>query len=272
MKIFILFAFMPLALHSYSQDYYDDMGILSYYQEFKEGSTQRLYGDNVVLRKKPSKDGKAIDTLSIGSEVIILQKSQERITVNGKESKWYKVKSNKGTGYIAGRLIALDALEHNNGLYLVITAGPEDDQKFRIRYLKNGDYYGKEGALYTSAFQINVYDNKGLEAIEGIVTIDLFAEACGVDGGVTYIFNDGEKLHNAIHCSSVADGGVFWFDEELEFPEERGWGDHITYEREFGESVNEELNITRAVKHSVTLEWTAEGFSPNVSELDFDEE
>ncbi len=272
MKKLMLLAALSISMFSHAQDYYKDMRVSSYYQEFEAGETKLLYGDNVVLRKKPSKEAKAIDTLSIGSELWILENTKESIVVNGRESNWYKVKTEQGTGYIAGGLIAQDAIAHNGGLYLVITAGPEDDQKCRIRYLKNSDYYGKEVVLYTSAFQINVSDNKGLEAVEGIVTIDLFAEACGVDGGTTYIFNDGEKLHNAIHCASVADGGVFWFDEELEFPEERGWGDHITYEREFGESMDEELNITRAVKHTVTLEWTADGFSPNVSELDFEEE
>lgn len=272
MKKLITVAFALVATFSFSQDYYGDRGIVSYWHEFKTDSTELLYGDNVVLRKKPSKDGRAIDTLSIGSEVTILKKTEEQITVNGKASHWYKVKTNTGTGFIAGGLIALDSREHNGGTYLVITAGPEDDQKFRVRYLKEGDFYGKEGDLYTGAFQIAVTGGKGVDGIEGILTIELIAEACGVDGGQTYIFNDGEKLYNAIHCSSVGDGGVFWFGEELEFPEERGWGDHITYEREYGESMDEELNHSRAVVNTLVLQWKDGALYPDISEIDFDED
>lgn len=272
MKKLLVLASIFFAMHSFSQEYSDDLGICDYYNEFEENSTEVLYGDNVVLRKKPSKDAKALDTLRIGSEVTILKNTRQKITVNGRESNWYKVASKNGTGYIAGGLIALDAKEFNGGTYLVIAAGPKDNQKFRVRYLKDGDFYGKEGDLYTSAFQIHVSDSKGVEGITSILTIELFAEACGVDGGKTYIFNDDERLYYVMHCSEIGDGGVFWFVEELEFPVDREWGDHITYEREYGESIDEDMNCTRAIRHTVVVEWKDGALFPDVSEMDFEEE
>ena len=272
MKKQLLLAALSISMLSNAQDYYRDMRVSSYYQEFEIGEVKLLYGDNVVLRNKPSMEAMAIDTLSIASSVTVMENTKKVITVNGRESNWYKVKTASSSGYIAGGLIALDTMAHNGGIYLLITSGPDNDQRFRVRYLKNGDFYGKEGSLGQSQFQLKVDGNRGLKTIEGMLILELFAEACGHDGGQHYIFNDGQRLYNAIHCSSIADGGVFWFDETLEFPDERGWGDHITYEREFGESINEELNITRATSYIVPMEWTEDGFYPNVSELNFKEE
>jgi len=271
MNYLTLIAGLLLALQSFAQDYYAQMGVSGYYGQFQENTTQLLYGDNVVLRKKPTADAKAIDTLSIGSEVTIIKNTEEKITVNGRVSNWYQVKTDKGSGYIAGGLIAQDSKEHNGGTYLVITAGPENEQKFRVRYLKDGDYYGKEGSLGNSQFQLKVNGSRGVQGLEGMLIIQLFSEACGHDGGQHYIFNDGERLYNAIHCSSVAEGGVFWFTEELEFPDEREWGDHITYKREFGESVDEVNNHSRSVVNTVIMNWNGEGFTPNIHEMVFED-
>lgn len=271
MKNVILFAFAFVANLSFSQYDHEDVRVLSPDYEFEKGSTELLYGDKVVLRKKPSSESGAIDTLSIGSKVKILENSQELITINGKESYWYKVKTKKGTGYVAGGLIALDSREVNGGTYMVIVAQVEDQYKFRVRYLKDGDFYGKEGDLFTYSFQIRVHDDRGVQGIESMLLIDLFAEACGVDGGYTYLFNDGERLINAIHCAEVGDGG-FWFSETLTFPDERGWGTHIDYEREVGEPMNDDYSWYQSKKDALTLEWKEGQLEPNVSEFNFGEE
>ncbi len=270
MKNVILFVFALVANLSFSQ--YDNENVrgLDPFYEFEEGSSEILYGDNVILRKKPATNAKAIDTLSIGSKVKIIENSKEPVTVNGKESFWYKVKTNKGTGYIAGGLIALDSREINGGIYMVILAGANDRFKFRVRYLKDGEFYGKEGDLITYSFALRVHDNRGVKGIESMLVLDFFANACGVDGGYTYLFNDGEKLINAIHCADVGDSG-YWFTEKLTFPDERGWGDHIDYEREVGEPMNEDYTWFQSKKDMVTLEWKEGRFEPNVSEMNFSE-
>ncbi|MDB3906095.1 SH3 domain-containing protein [Crocinitomicaceae bacterium] len=271
MKNVILFAFALVANLSFSQYEYEDMRLLSSEYEFEEGSTETLYGDNVVLRKKPSTESKAIDTLSIGSEVKILENSRKEIVVNGKTSYWYKVKSNKGTGYVAGGFIALDSREINGGKYMVIVAEANEESKFRVRYLKNGEFYGKEGALYTYSFVLRVHDGRGVEGVESMLLLDFMAESCGADGGYTYLFNNGNRLINAIHCAEVGDGG-FWFSEKLTFPDERGWGTHIGYEREVGQPMDGDHDWYQSKKDALTLEWKEDHFEPNVSEFDFGEE
>ena len=273
MKQILLFSLLFFSATLNAQRYdYEGHRLCTPDFEFEEGSKEVLYGDNVTLRKQPNKDAAAIDTLDIGTEVKILKKMDETVVVNGLESHWYKVKCSKGTGYIAGGLIALDSKDYNGGKYLVITAKADDRYKVRVRYLKDGEYYGKERDLYTYTFYITTQGNKGVEGIESMLLINLFAEACGVDGGISYIFNDGEKLIDAIHCSSVSDGGVFWFHEELKFPEDLGWGTYIQYEREYGEPVDESMSWTRSIVHNIMLEWQDGALFPNVEEMEFDEE
>lgn len=272
MKFILSSLFTLLTLILFAQYEYDGKRIANSYWEFEKGSTELLYGDRVVLRKTASTQAEAIDTLNIGSEVKILQRTEDKIEVNGRESNWYKVKSKSGVGYIPGGFIALDSREYDGGVYLVIVAGRDEDLKVRARYLKNGNYFGKECSLNTGAFQLEVSGNRGVEGVESILVIDLFAEACGVDGGKIYLFNDGECLIEAISCREVSDGGVFWFSETLRFPDEIGWGTSIIYEREFGRPQDEAMMWTKSIVHTVALEWKDGQFVPDVSILDFGEE
>jgi hypothetical protein len=267
MKQTILITFALIANLGFAQYDYQNVRVLNADYEFEEGSTEILYGDNVVLRKKPSGSAKALDTLRIGTEVTILENTKETITINGKESVWYQVETSSGRGYVAGGLIALDSREVNGGIYMVIMAQAEETEKFRVRYLKDGDFYGKEGDIRTYSFVLRVHDDRGVEGIESMLLIDFMAEACGVDGGYTYLFNDGEQLHKAMHCMEVGDGG-YWFSEKLIFPDEREWGSHIDYEREVGEPMNEEYTWYRSQKDVVTLQWKGDHFEPNIEEFD----
>ncbi|XOV66339.1 MAG: SH3 domain-containing protein [Fluviicola sp.] len=268
MKQTILITFALIANLGLAQYDYQNVRVLNADYEFEEGSTEILYGDNVVLRKKPSGSAKALDTLSIGSEITILENTNKQITVNGKKSVWYKVETSSSTGYIAGGFIALDSRKVNGGTYMVIMAKAEETEKFRVRYLKNGEYYGKEGDLQTYSFVLRAHDDRGVEGIESMVLIDFMAESCGVDGGFTYLFNDGQRLIKAMHCAEIGDGG-YWFSEKLTFPDEREWGTHIDYEREVGRPMNDEYSWYQSQKDVVTIQWKGDHFEPNVEDIDF---
>ncbi len=273
-----LLSLLILALCSmtaFGQWDYMDRRVLSPDFKFESGSKELMYGDNVVLRKSPSVEGKALDTLVIGEVVTIVKRMEETHPVNGLESHWYKVKHGKYTGYVLGGLIALDSKRIDKKTYLVIYAGGAEEYnlKARCRVLNSdGEYYGKEINLNTSLFYIDVHGSKGLDGIENMLTINLMAEACGVDGGITYLFDNGERLIRAIHAASVGDGG-FWFEEQLIFPEDKdGHEGIVRYTREVGEPMNDEMTWTRSVQHEVILTLENEKFSPDVSELDFGDE
>jgi hypothetical protein len=251
---------------------YADHRIIHYDFVFKKGSKEVLYGDKVIFRAEPSVNARALDTLSIGTQITIVEETNETMMLNGLQSTWYKVKRGRKTGYILGGLIALDHAEIQGDSYLVTYAGGEEDymRKARCRVLKpNGDFYGHEVDLGTSTFYIEAFDNKGVKGVENMLTVNLLAEACGVDGGSTYLFNDGERLIEAIHAASVGDGG-FWFNEALIFPnEEEGIEGYIQYEREIGEPMNDDYSWSRSVVNNVLLKWENGALAPNVKELDF---
>jgi hypothetical protein len=127
-----------------------------------------------------------------------------------------------------------------------------------------------ELSLETSAFSLDVFDDRGVEGIDHILYVNYYAEACGVNGGGVYLFYDGEQLAEAMDISSVADGGVFWFSEDLIFPDdEKGEEGYIIYEREHGESMDENMLWDRTVSNRVYLKWENGQFTPDISELDF---
>src|SRR5690606_24803699 len=106
---------------------------------------QLLYGDRVVLRKEPNSTSEALDTLMIGEEIKIIDKTEETMFFNGLESNWYKVKHGKKNGYILGGLIALDHREIDDVKYLV-TMATRDEQYFVRTRVLNPDktYFGHE--------------------------------------------------------------------------------------------------------------------------------
>ncbi len=277
--IFILFILFILGSFTTSAQYSNQRVVSSHY-EFEEGSKDYVYGDKVVLRENSSPTAKALDTLSIGSEIVIVKKTDETTSLNGLDWNWYKVKVGRKSGYVFGGLIALDRVKFENVTYLVTVAGIKQsgddwdyvDYKVRARVLQaNGEFYGHEEKLNTNSFYIETFDDRGLSGIDNMLVINLFAEACGVDGGQVYLFNDGARLFRGITLSHVSEAGLFWYEERIVFPnDENGYG-NIRYEREQGEYMDEELNWSKSTTHSLNLEWKDGRFSPNVDEFEFGE-
>lgn len=278
------FTLLPLSLvlsmNTWAQ--YDNQRVVSSYYEFEEGSTEYLYGNNVVFRSEPSAASEPIDTLFIGQEVQIVRKVDETAKINGLDWNWYKVKIGRKTGYISGGLIALDRAVYDDAVYLVTMTGIDrssgdyeyTEYRVRTRVIRaDGEYYGHESKLNTNAFYLETFGSKGVKGVDNMLRINLFAEACGVDGGEIYLFNTGERLIEAANLSHVSDAGAFWFVESLTFPEdERGYEDVVIYEREFGESMDESMNWTKATTHTLILEWKGDHFSPNIEEFEFGED
>lgn len=265
--ILILLTLIPTILFAQ-----EDARYIDYYFEFQEGSTELMYGNNVVLRSKDDSKSKALDTLRIGDPVKIIKKSETTTHFNGKPWHWYKVKAGKKTGYVLGGLIALDHKEINGKTYLITTASRDDKDYARARVMsKDKSYYGHEIELSTPTITLSVSESKGLKNVEDMCIISMHAEACGVVGGEAYLFNDGERLKEVFRAEHVSDAGAFWFGERLEFMNEDYWEKNVVfYEREHGEYVDDSLDWTQAVVNRVKLTWDGERFSPDVSKLDFD--
>ena len=251
----------------------DDIRYIDYNFEFKNGSTELMYGDNVVLRADENTASNALDTLHIGQAVEIIKQGKTTGTVNGKESDWYKVRANNKVGYVLGGWIALDHKEINGNTYLIIYAERNEEMYARTRVLsKDGTFYGHETKLNTSTISLDVDDNKGLKGVEDMCIIRMHAEACGVVGGHVYLFNNGEKLSEVFRTLHMSEAGMFWFSEDIEFKGEAYWEENIAFfSQENGEYKDESMDWTQAVINTVKITWDGEKFSPDVRELNFGE-
>lgn len=264
--LLILLTLIPTLLFSQENDRY-----LSYYFEFESGSTELMYGDNVVLRSKDDSKSKAIDTLSIGDPVKIIKKSETTTDFNGTPWNWYKVKAGKKTGYVLGGLIAMDHKEVNGKTYLITKAHRDDRDYARTRVMSaDKSYYGHEIELSTATVTLDVSDGKGLKNVEDMCIITMHAEACGVVGGHAYLFNNGTKLFETIRTQNMSEAGLFWFSENLEFVSEDYYEKNIAFfMRENGEYMDDSMDWTRAVINKIKITWDGEKFSPDVSKMDF---
>lgn len=253
MKLLIILLLIPLC--TYAQNDHDDY-LLSIH-EFEPGSTQYLFGNRVVLRDGPSKDALSMDTLDAGEEIKIVEKTQLYENYGGVEWPWYRVNVDDKTGYILSGLISFNNVACEKGKYLVSMRKTEDKAYARYRYLKNdGTLIEGETELETWMFTAEVKDDPGLETIDDVLYISYYADACGVNGGGIYLFNDGEKLIEAIRLNSVSEAGLFWHHEQLIFPnDEEGVTARIIFERESGQFMDDEMEWVEIQKTIFPLRW-----------------
>jgi len=259
-----------LSFLSFSQE--EEIKYLSPEYTFEKGSTELMYGNNVVLRAEQHPDSKALDTLRIADPVTIIEKGNTTTDLNGQPSYWYKVKAKKKVGYVLGGWISLDHKEINGKTYLMIYAKRDDRLYARTRVVsKDKSYYGHEIQMNTYLSSIAVLDNQGLKGVEAIVVISMHAEACGVVGGDAFLVDTGEKITEVLRTSNMSEAGLFWFSENIEFKGEKYWEDNVVYfSREQGEYMDESMDWTKTVTNTIKLTWTGEAFTPDIKSLSFD--
>jgi hypothetical protein len=235
--------------------------------EFKAGAIEYLFGDNVKLRSEPKTTSKVFELLPIASPVKILEKTDSFLAFNGFDSPWYKVECQGKTGYVLGGLIALDHKKINDDIYLVTIKSEAENSFAKTRLVRaNAPYVEIVNKLETTEFFVKAYDNRGLEEVVNMLHIDYMAEACGVEGGGIYLFNDGESLVKAFEYSQISDAGVYWFNEEYLFPsDEDGVVAKIVYKKELGSYQDEETNWFEIEKTQRELEWMGNKLVPDIN-------
>ena len=227
------------------------------YADFNNGEYYYLFGDNVKFRNLPDLKSEVLELLKIGTEVQVLEKSGETIEYNGIESPFYKVKYKNHVGYILGGLLSLEKKEVDSSKFFF--AYKKDGEKYSIitRHL-NEEFEINETItqLTTNDFSIELHNNKGLDGVDHILFINYLAEACGVDGGGIYYFQVKDELKKVFEISQVSDAGVYWFSEDLIFPEDKnGIKGKIVYQKEIGNYKDEATNWTEVKKISCEMEW-----------------
>jgi len=256
---FLYYLFFPTLLAQEIDNFFTEWEL-----DFKKESSQYLFGNNVKLRDAPNFKSELIELVTIDKKVKILEKTEAKDIFKGVEHPWYKVQVGNKTGYILGALIAhhkISTSENKVDFYFHIN--PEyKDKSFSIGIKA---YKGKE---LLNAFDFNpighrfsfkVSGNRGIHEISNIVMIDYISEACGVEGGITYLFWDNEQFIHVADLTQMGDGGVLHEHQEFIFPgdpEGRNNGkSEIIFKAEMGHEINEETQWYITNSQSRILKW-----------------
>lgn len=222
---------------------------------FESGAEVYVFGDHVKLRSAPTTDADVLHLLRIGEPVIISKKEEATKIYRGIESSWYEVTYKGKTGYILGGLLSLDKIKIKGDTFLFSMSSKDEADYLNTRLLQEDLSY-KEATtrLNNTTFSIRAYNNKGLEGVHTMILVDYFSEACGEEGGGTYIFNTGSDIVKAFDYSSIGDAGVFSYGEIYTFPNDPGGVkgqilyNSITESVIDDESDSEEMEVTKESK------------------------
>ncbi len=228
---------------------------------FEPGQIVYLFGDHVQLREAPTTESKVLKTLPIGMHLVIQEKHENSWRYKGVDHHFYKVDYKGTEGYILGGLLALEKMTINKVVHLFgrIKIGNED--YLLIRTLKgDGSFTEKSTKLSSGQFHLTSLGTKGLPTIEGVVFVDYVAEACGIEGGGIYLFQQEGQLHQVARLSQVSEAGAYYLWEEFIFPEdEHGVVGKILYKKEVGEYFDEVANWKKTSLETKELVWTHQG-------------
>ncbi|WP_160318788.1 SH3 domain-containing protein, partial [Lacinutrix algicola] len=221
---------------------------------------------DVKFRKLPNLTSEVIDLLKIGTEILILEKTENKLNYNGIESPFYKVKYNNKVGYLLGGLISLEKKEFKNSKYFFTYKKIEDNYSIIIRHLnEKSELTENISILETYEFSIDIFDNKGIDNLENILFVNYLSEACGIDGGGIYFFKTESELKKVLEISQVSDAGIYWLEEKLIFPKDKdGIKGKIVYQKEIGNYEDEETNWIEIKKTSRELEWKNNDLFPKL--------
>lgn len=226
--------------------------------EFKVNEKAYLFGDNVKLRKSFSINSEELALLNITSEIKILEKISETYLYNGIDWHWYKVQYKDRIGYIIGGLISLDTKKIDNSIFLVSLKKVKDSYKILTRVVNNGKAYIENEAFFGTehSFTLAAFNNRGIKEIKNMLLIDYQAEACGVDGGGYYLFNEGNTLTKAINLFEMSEAGIFNVSEAVLFPNDVGGKlDKILYTKTIVKNLDELTNRKKTIIESCEFTW-----------------
>lgn len=258
--------FLILLLLSSTIGFAQEPKYLSENYEFEVGDIVYLFGNDVKLRDSPDTESNVLSLLKIGTEIKILEKTDDSMLFEGIDSPWYKVKYENKTGYVLGALISMDKQRYNSITYLIALKKEGSELFLKTRVLENDKNYTENTvSLATHIFTTTAYGNRGLTNVKSVFGINYMAEACGVDGGGIYLFYNDGQLIKAIAYSQISDAGIYWFHEDYIFPtDEEGTQGKIAYSKEYGETKEEETEWIEIKKTKRLLEWKNNKIFPKI--------
>lgn len=227
-----------------------DLKLYAARYDLETGCQTMIFGTDVKLRAEPNTQSEVLVTLAIGTPITIVAKTKDTMIYEGSTAYWYKVKTKAKTGYLLRNFIAVYGETLGNQTFLFNTKDEGENSYLQVRITeKNKPLIDHKYLVETDEFEIEIYNNRGLDAITNVLYISYYSEACGVNGGGIYLFFDGEKLIKALETTEVVDGDLFWLTEELIFPDDetsaKNLDNKVRFSWEHGEKVDEDSEWTK---------------------------
>ena len=241
------------------------------YHKYSENEEVFLFGNNVKLRKTPDSNSTTLKLLPIGAKVKIKKATSIMYEYNGFSSPWHLVDYKGTEGYIVGGLISLKKHKsfYNSNAFFVYSLSKRPDTYLsflNVRYVKNNkvDSQIKIELFGNGSFEILNFNNKGLENANDIIVVDNYSEACGIDGGKSYIIHNGRDLIHMANTSEIGDGGIYHYISYFTFPsDEGGRKGVIVYNQENGEMKDENTNWYITTSQQRNLIWNGVKLIPD---------
>ena len=241
--ILLCFCFLGLI----AQEKSIDTEIREYF-EFKAEELVYLFGDNVNVRATPSTKAKVIQTLSVNTEVKIIEtlakEGDEYLTLKGISAPWVKIEfgADKKIGFVWAPLIAQYQIPTPHYTYLFGITKMEENQLYgQLRAIKYGRIWEQKDfktigglAHYTYG---KIYGNRGLQNVDSIIELGFGFDACGYTNGYLTFVIEQDAVSYLGKSTSSADSGIVFESNDFIYPtnESEGRPGKIIQKKEIGE-------------------------------------
>ncbi|WP_286859941.1 MULTISPECIES: SH3 domain-containing protein [Sphingobacterium] len=213
----------------------------------QKGQTTTIFVEKAYIRSAPGLSSKAVDSLSHGATVTITSDSFKGCTIKNFYAPWYQISYTKNgelkQGFIWLGLLALgkqvdkEGFQYLYGFDRFIKQGNDEEPAYfltRVKILNTNDSLIASQS-YTFAFtgqlnsQSKLLSDMGLTNVKQILRMEFLSGACGVPTEYYYTAWTGRKLINLPSRYTVADAGVFYYDEKILFPSEHKKNNQLIY-------------------------------------------
>lgn len=179
-------------------------------------------------------------------------------------SNWYEVSYNGKKGFVLGALLSLHSFTRNKNTFLFQLSNKNDQLWLKVRVLNGTDFKEYSFNLIGKEFSLGLTNGRGLKNIENIIAVNYISEACGVEGGVSYLLWNGNILSKLADLSRIVDADQYSFDEKFIFPDDaNGISNKIKYELEIEHLEDESTNWRISEKQEREYTWDGEKLLPN---------
>lgn len=274
MKKLVFILLMLFVTLSYSQDEYNH----NYYWNFQDNSKAIVGFAKCYVRESPNINSVILDSLQLGSEVMVKKTSEELFKFKEINLPWVEIKfKNKfgetKTGYLWKGFLALNFIKKQGLTYLTTID--------KIEKIKSQEYFNENFFISAKILDSNnqllneitikkflsestYFENKtigslGLSKLQNIYRISFTGESCGVPTFHYYFGWNGTKLLFLPEKMNVGDADVYYHSEEFVFPSEKGGKpDLIRKKIEEAELIEETSGIYNMTEGEEIFKWNGE--------------